>query len=287
MIGEISLIDHTTPIHIVETAKSGSGRATAVPPAALSWRVFGAAVGLGLVLAVVCLVVGLLALHLLATAESMRLLPNRLLSNALLRIGIRWAPFTLSFESLLFYGGFFLGVWIVVRRTRRLTWASLGWRPAPMGAYLLIPPIYLATLFCSGVALAIEAALFFHGRVDQINNPRLNPQQANLGVAVHPSAGELLLLFLALAVVGPIVEELVFRGLLFQLLRRHLPLWCAAILSALIFAVLHFIPVLLPALFIFGVVLALVFHYTRSLNCSILLHMLINAVAVVLIVTRP
>jgi membrane protease YdiL (CAAX protease family) len=123
--------------------------------------------------------------------------------------------------------------------------------------------------------------------VDQLNNPRTNPQQASLGVAIHPSAGELLLLFLAIAVVGPIVEELVFRGMLFQLLRRQLPLWGATILSAGIFAALHVIPVLLPSLFVFGVALALVFHRTRSLYCSTFLHMLINAVAVVLIVTRP
>ncbi len=280
------------PLHLPEPDQpepdwSGSEQPTAVPPAALSWRVFGAAVGLWLAVAIACFVVGYLALQLLATAESLHLLPTRLLYNALGSIGIRWAPFWLGLESLLVYGGFFLGVRIVVRRTPGLTWASLGWRPAPLGAYLLVPPIYLATLFCSGVALAIEAALFFHGRVDQLNNPHTNPQQAALSVAAHPSAGELLLLFLAMAVVGPIVEELVFRALLFQVLRRHLPLWGAAMLSALIFAVLHFIPVLLPALFIFGVVLALVFHYTRSLYCSALLHMLINAVAVVLIVTRP
>ncbi len=271
------------PLRLPEPDWTGSEQPTAVPPAALKWRVLGAAVGLGLVLAIACLVVGLLALHLLATAESLHLLPTHLLSKALLSIDIRWAPFTLSLESLLFYGGFFLGVRTVVRRTPGLTWASLGWRPAPLGAYLLIPPIYIGTLFCSGVGLAIEAALFFHGHLNQINNP----QQAALGVAVHPSPAELLLLFLAIAVVGPIVEELVFRGLLFQLLRRHLPLWGAAILSALIFAALHVIPVLLPVLFVFGVALALVFHYTRSLYCSTLLHMLINTVAVVVIVTRP
>jgi membrane protease YdiL (CAAX protease family) len=256
-------------------------------PSAWGWRVFASAVVLGLVLAVACLAAGLLAYRLLTTAESMRLLPAHVLTNALRTIGIRWAPFTLSVISLLVYGGFFLGVWIVVRRTAGLTWASLGWRAASLRAYLLIPPVYIATVICSGLALGIEAALFFHGHLDQITNPKNDPQQAEFGAFAHPSVGEFLLLFLAVAIVAPLVEELVFRGMLFQLLRRPLPLWGAVVLSAFVFAGAHAIPVLLPTLFLFGVALALVFHYTRSLYCSTFLHVLINTVAVVTIVTRP
>jgi membrane protease YdiL (CAAX protease family) len=99
--------------------------------------------------------------------------------------------------------------------------------------------------------------------------------------------GEFLLLFLAVAIVAPLVEELVFRGMLFQLLRRPLPLWGAVGLSAFVFAIAHAIPVLLPTFFLSGVALALVFHHTRSLYCSTFLHVLVNTVAVVAIVTRP
>jgi membrane protease YdiL (CAAX protease family) len=256
-------------------------------PSPWGWRVVTSAVVLGLVLAVACLAAGLLAYWLLVMAESMRLLPAHVLHNALRTIGIRWAAFVLSITSLLFYGGFFLGVWIVVRRTAGLTWASLGWRAAPLRAYLLVPPVYIATLICAGLALGIEAALVFHGHVAQINNPKNNPQQAVMGAVHHPSVGEFLLLFLAIGIVAPLVEELVFRGMLFQLLRRPLPLWGAVVLSAFVFAALHVIPVLLPTLFLFGVALALVFHYTRSLYCSTFLHALINTVAIVAIVSRP
>jgi membrane protease YdiL (CAAX protease family) len=255
-------------------------------PSPCGWRVFASAVVLGLVLAGACLVAGLLALRLLTTAESMRLLPAHVLTNALRMIGIRWAPFALSVQGLLLDGGFFLGVWIVVRRTTGLTWASLGWRAAPLRAYLLVPPVYIATLLCSGLALRIEAALFFHGHLDQITNPKNDPQQAEFAAFAHPSVGEVLLLFLAVAVVAPLVEELVFRGMLFQLLRRPLPLWGAVVLSAFVFAVVHGIPVLLPDLFLCGVALALVFHYTRSLYCSTFLHVLTNTVVVVGIVTN-
>lgn len=265
----------------------GRNRPPDALPYEIGWRLCGATVGLGLTFAIACLVVGFLALRLLMAAESVGLLPTALLTHALQTFGIRWAPFILSVFSLLFYGGFFLGIWIVVHRTAGFTWQSLGWRAAPWRAYLLIPPVYVATLFCAGLALSLEAAMIFHGQINQINNPKNNPQQAVFGVAAHPSLAEVVLLFVSIAVVAPLVEELVFRGMLFQLLRRSLPLWAAVILSALVFALLHLIPVLIPTLFLFGVALALVFHYTRSLYCSICLHMLINTVAVIVIVLRP
>lgn len=280
------MIEPTRPTPLPDASMESRGQITSAARFLLSWRVFGGGVAFGLVCAVATLALGILALKLLSTAESIGLLPRQMLSNALQVVGIRWGPFTLSAISVLFYGGFSFGLWIVVRRMAGATWASFGGRAAPLWAYLLVSSIYIAIVICSAIALSIEATLFFHGHVSQINNPKNNAQQAVLSVATHPSVAEFLLLFFSLAVVGPVVEEVVFRGMLFQLLRRQLPLWAAVTLSAVIFAVLHAIPILLPTLFIFGVALALVFHYTRSLYCSMFLHMLINTIAVIEI-TRP
>jgi membrane protease YdiL (CAAX protease family) len=80
------------------------------------------------------------------------------------------------------------------------------------------------------------------------------------------------------------VEETVFRGVLYQWLRKSLPVWAAAGISAAIFAAAHAIPTLFPWLFVTGLALAFVFEYGGTLYCSMLLHGLINGVNVAMLI---
>lgn len=88
------------------------------------------------------------------------------------------------------------------------------------------------------------------------------------------STTEILLLALLAA---PVVEELLFRGLMFSGLRRILSLWPAVLLSAGTFALLHGTIVHLPLTFAFGVLAAIAAERTGSLVLPVALHVGLNA----------
>ena len=88
----------------------------------------------------------------------------------------------------------------------------------------------------------------------------------------------------ALAIVGPIVEELTFRGLGFSLLERYGE--TTAILSiGVAFALWHGLVQALPVLFVFGAALAYLRSRTGSVYPGMILHMLFNGLALLIAVT--
>jgi membrane protease YdiL (CAAX protease family) len=126
-------------------------------------------------------------------------------------------------------------------------------------------------LVVGGIATTVTAQLFLGGHFS-------NPQTKDYSqTGATRGALSLLLLLLCLAVVAPIVEETLFRGLLFPLLRRKLPFSAAIPACAGIFAQGHGIPVLIPFLFTAGLALTVLFARTRSLYPGMLLHATQNA----------
>jgi uncharacterized protein len=88
----------------------------------------------------------------------------------------------------------------------------------------------------------------------------------------------------ALAVVGPVVEELTFRGLGFTLLARYGQV--VAILGiGLTFALWHGLLDAFPVLFVFGAGLAYLRSRTGSIYPGMILHGLFNGVALAIAVT--
>ena len=83
-----------------------------------------------------------------------------------------------------------------------------------------------------------------------------------------------------LAVLPPICEEILFRGVLARSLATKLPIWIAMALSALLFSAYHLSLVQAPATFTLGVVFALLAIRSDSVVPSIIAHGLNNAIAV-------
>ena len=85
--------------------------------------------------------------------------------------------------------------------------------------------------------------------------------------------------FIFVAVVySPILEEIFFRGLLFNFLKRRLRMWPAIVLSAAIFACAHVTLGATLQLGLLGVVLAVAYQQTGSLLLSIGTHACFNLV---------
>jgi membrane protease YdiL (CAAX protease family) len=89
---------------------------------------------------------------------------------------------------------------------------------------------------------------------------------------------------LSLVVIAPIVEELVFRGLLFGALARRLGVLASAVVTALLFGAVHGDLILFPTLVAMGFVTALAYAGTGNLWVAIALHAMNNALGAIFIV---
>jgi membrane protease YdiL (CAAX protease family) len=83
--------------------------------------------------------------------------------------------------------------------------------------------------------------------------------------------------FLILALfVGPVMEEVVFRGYLQSALARRLPGWVAIFITSLLFMAGHGPTILWPMYFVYSVAWGWIFMHTGSLKMSIAIHILNN-----------
>ena len=87
-----------------------------------------------------------------------------------------------------------------------------------------------------------------------------------------------------MGVAVPIVEEMLFRGVLYAWLAEHLPWVLAALLSSAVFGLAHFEsgrPVVV-ACCVAGLFMAVAFHYSHSLYAPIIIHAVNNTTKVAL-----
>ncbi len=89
--------------------------------------------------------------------------------------------------------------------------------------------------------------------------------------------------FTAIAILAPLVEELLFRGLLQNALANKLPAFAAIAVSSFVFALIHLQPYAIPPLMILGAAFGYIYHKTGSLRINILLHAANNAVALMML----
>ena len=103
-----------------------------------------------------------------------------------------------------------------------------------------------------------------------------------------PSSGLGIALAAASAVlVAPLAEELLFRGLLYRLARRTWGAWPAAVVSSLVFGLIHGEPWYLFGLIGLGLILAYLYEATGSLLAPVIAHALHNAVSLYLMLDQP
>jgi hypothetical protein len=89
-------------------------------------------------------------------------------------------------------------------------------------------------------------------------------------------------LVLVVALGAPIIEELVYRGLILQALQSRLNDWLALVIGSAWFALIHLQPVELPGLFAFALVLGICFQRTGRLGMSVFAHIGFNAAGLLL-----
>ncbi|HZO60878.1 MAG TPA: type II CAAX endopeptidase family protein [Solirubrobacterales bacterium] len=146
----------------------------------------------------------------------------------------------------------------------RTTGRTFGLRPFQRSAFK-----WLVAAFFAYYALAIVYALIFSPPEEEL--PKELGAEDSVGLAI--ATGVLLI------AIAPIAEEVFFRGFLYQSFRNSFGVWPGAILSGLVFGVIHLEFFKLVQLAILGVILALLFEKTRSLWPPIMLHAINNTLA--------
>lgn len=87
----------------------------------------------------------------------------------------------------------------------------------------------------------------------------------------------------SLVILGPFVEELVFReAMLGGMLRRGVPVRVAIFCSALAFGLIHANPAQIPYAFLVGLLLGFLYCHYRSLTLPVVIHIANNGLAVFL-----
>jgi uncharacterized protein len=128
------------------------------------------------------------------------------------------------------------------------------------------------------LALAAQALLFVVFAAVAFSLPRASSPQLPAGFETFGLV--LLLLWLANVVVGPICEEIVFRGFLYRgLAESPLGPWCAVVISSGLFAVLHFDGVSMIWHYCCGLLYGWLRWRSRSTAVPIVAHVFNNGMA--------
>ena len=152
---------------------------------------------------------------------------------------------------------------IVLARTRNLPRTELGFVRPPLLPSLLILAVYLAWM------LGTDAAINWRGPWD------FGPWLAAPLLAS-------ILRVLAVGLLGPIAEELIFRGWFFGAIQNRAGAIMAILITAAGWAVLHYDygPAVIGVIFVDGLLLGLARWRTRSVYPPIVMHILYNLYAI-------
>lgn len=158
--------------------------------------------------------------------------------------------------------GFAIGAWVLYRK-RGLMTTAFQWRNT------FIPLTIIGLFLSFSVSYIIGELMTYTPGYDAILEFYLSVFE-NL----HP-----LVMLLGGVLIGPICEEIIFRGIILEGFLAKYTTKKAIIYSALIFGIIHFIPIQVVNAFFMGIVLGWIYIKTKSLWVCIGIHVLNNAIA--------
>ena len=164
-----------------------------------------------------------------------------------------------------------LAVYLFAVRRAHGSWAEVGLRRFAWG-WLAMAPLLTAMEFTGMAFINTQLVRRVTGE------PFENPQIETITGGMRLTSLDLVLLLILVAVIAPIAEELLFRGMLYPVLRRSWGVTAAVIVSALIFGLVHFIPILIPGLVFVGLILGWVRERSGSVVPGIVIHALQNSI---------
>ncbi|GAA0857871.1 type II CAAX endopeptidase family protein [Aliiglaciecola litoralis] len=138
--------------------------------------------------------------------------------------------------------------------------------------------ISTATVLFPLVGLTVLGSLWWFADLQNWLAFYLPEDEAGMAYLVELMSGGLITL-VALSIFAPVVEEVIFRGIILRGFLHHYPAHLAIVLSATLFAVFHFNLYQFLAAFVLGIFFGWLYYKTRSLWPCIFGHSCYNTAA--------
>lgn len=159
-------------------------------------------------------------------------------------------------------------LWFLGRR-HGARWADYGLRRFSWRWLLMVLVLYIVQIFIVVGLFALVKVLV----------PAVDIDQAQEVMEFGHSTWGTVLNFVSAVLIAPVVEELVFRGVVFPGFAKRMPVWLAAVFSSLVFGFLHGQVNVGIYTFILGLILCTLVRRSGSIVPGIFLHFLNNLIA--------
>jgi hypothetical protein len=163
--------------------------------------------------------------------------------------------------------------WWDIRRSGEPFYPEIGLQPSKINkskSLLLVIVALISTHLLAWVYRSVILPAFGHDGIIAGGSKMFSFIQTN-GGALEMS-GFLLLALL----VGPVMEEIVFRGYLQSSIAKKIPTWAAILITSIVFTVGHSPMILWPMYFLYSAAWGWILVRTGSLKMAILIHVLSN-----------
>ena len=164
-----------------------------------------------------------------------------------------------------------LFIWLSA--AQKATWNTIRKDSLTRNQVLISIPIALAML---GAVNLYMFALQFLSEYSHIIKDLLSRYSADTTLPDTTKGLEAVGYYIGVGVLIPIIEELLFRGIIMGEFLATMKADAAVFLAALIFGTMHMQPVQIGYAFVCGLILGYVYLYSNSLLLSIALHIIFN-----------
>ena len=172
--------------------------------------------------------------------------------------------------TLALQGVMLLSAWHFAIRPTGGRWALLGFRR--------VKPISTTLIAIAGITICQVLVIGYVQLVDWLGIDFLVPENPFESWDIDPIS--FAIIAFSAVVIAPLVEEIFFRGFMYQAFRKTMRLWPAAILTSLIFGLAHIDPSIIIPIALVGMILLGIYRWTGNLWSSIITHAGYNAIAV-------
>ena len=111
-------------------------------------------------------------------------------------------------------------------------------------------------------------------------------QEIVRNIRISNNSTELLSVFIMIVIIAPIIEEIIFRGLIYRVFKGLLGPFFGAFISSILFSFVHLNLLSFPYLFIFGIILCLYCEKEKTIITPILMHSILNGIMFSLILIK-
>jgi membrane protease YdiL (CAAX protease family) len=183
-------------------------------------------------------------------------------------------PPTVSFlvQYLIQFLVLFFPLWLFVFGKYAATLSDFGFHKVRL--WTLIKTILSSYVFY--IAISIVIATFLYSI--NLSLPGYEAQESYIPLFGNNILG-FIIAFLFIAIIAPFLEEFFFRGFIYRVFTKTWPVWIGSLMTAVLFALIHFQLASFFPLLLLGLILNYTYHKTGSVWTAVAFHSLNNSIA--------